>query len=93
LITAVARDRGEQIRWHMRQRTFDEVIVTQALRPTSAEGKFGVDPDDVLPGNFRLEPIAVKRFGNRMDRLSRLVAVDPAQPVRPPSAAGAAPGS
>ncbi|HVU25123.1 MAG TPA: glycosyltransferase family 39 protein [Opitutus sp.] len=88
LVTGVARDRGEQIRWHMRHHTFDEVIVTQALRPTTADGNFGVDPDDVLPKNFRLETIAVKRFGGRMARLSRLMAVEPpprkAASVTPP---------
>ena len=89
LIIGVARQRGDQLRYHMAQGTFHEVLVAQALRPTTPEGKFGVDPDDVLPDNFRLELLAEKRFGGRMARLSRLVAVDPeppgtAQPKRPP---------
>ena len=88
LIIGVARQRGDQLRYHMAQGTFHEVLVAQALRPTTPEGKFGVDPDDVLPDNFRLELLAEKRFGGRMARLSRLVAVDPepagaVQPKRP----------
>lgn len=81
LIIGVARQRGDQLRYHMAQGTFREIIVAQALRPTTPGGKFGVDPDDVLPDNFRLELLAEKRFGGRMARLSRLVAVDPAPPV------------
>jgi hypothetical protein len=36
----------------------------------------GVDPNDVMPAGYRLEPIAEKRFGARWARLSRLVAID-----------------
>ena len=81
LIVGVARQRGDQLRYHMAQGTFREIIVAQALRPTTPGGKFGVDPDDVLPDNFRLEVLAEKRFGGRMARLSRLVAVDPEPPA------------
>lgn len=82
LIIGVARQRGDQLRYHMAQGTFQEIIVAQALRPTTRNGKFGVDPDDVLPDNFRLELLTEKRFGGRMARLSRLVAVDPEPPAR-----------
>ncbi|MDB6169803.1 MAG: hypothetical protein JWM88_2667 [Verrucomicrobia bacterium] len=78
LIGGVARQRGEQLRYHLSQGTFCEIIVMQALRPTTVEGEFGVDPDDLMPANFHLETLAEKRFGGRMDRLSRLVSVDPA---------------
>ncbi len=83
LIIGVARQRGDQLRYHMAQGTFHEVLVAQALRPTTPEGKFGVDPDDVMPDNFHLELLAEKRFGGRMARLSRLVRVDP-EPPGPP---------
>lgn len=76
IINGVARLRPGHIRWHMGQGTFREVLVAQALRPTSKEGHFGVDPDDLLPDYFRLETVAEKRFGGRMARLSRLVAID-----------------
>ena len=35
------RQKGEQIRYHMGQGTFKEVLVTQAIRPTSANGDYG----------------------------------------------------
>ena len=90
LISSVARQRGDQLRYHMAQGTFQEVLVAQALRPTTVDGKFGVDPDDLMPPNFRLELVAERRFGARMARLSRLVAVDPA-PVIPARAKPPAP--
>jgi hypothetical protein len=77
LIIGVARQRGDQMRYHLSQGTFHEILVSQALRPTAADGRFGVDPDDVLPENFHLVTLAEKRFGGRMDRLSRLVEIGP----------------
>jgi hypothetical protein len=74
VINGVARQRTEQIAYHMKEGTFREVIVAQALRPTSAAGEMGVDPDDLLP-NLRLESIAHKRFGARWARLSRVVGI------------------
>ena len=78
ILSAVGAQRGEQIRYHMGQETFREVLVTQAIRPTSAEGDMGVDPDDMMPASYHLEMIAEKRFGARLDRLSRIVSIDPA---------------
>lgn len=78
LLVAGARVRGDQIRYHLAQGTFREIIVTQAIRPVSKEGETGVDPDDVLPENFHLEPIAQKRFGGRWLRVSRVTGIDPA---------------
>ncbi len=86
LIIGVARQRGEQLRYHLSQGTFSEILVTQALRPTTPQGNFGVDPDDVLPAGFHLEMLAEKRFGGRMERLSRLVSVDPGASVPAPAA-------
>ncbi len=77
LLNSVGRLRGEQIKFHLAQGTFREVIVSQALRPTSAQGDLGIEPNDLLPAHFRLEPLAQKRFGTRWIRLSRLVAIDP----------------
>jgi hypothetical protein len=85
LVIGVARQRGDQLRYHMAQGTFREILVAQALRPTTPDGRFGVDPDDLLPENFQLETLAEKRFGGRMARLSRLVAVAP-EPVAPAKA-------
>ena len=78
---AVGRTRGPAIAWHLHEGTFREVLVVQAMRPTSAAGDLGVDPEDVLPDSFHLQTIAEKRFGLRWDRISRLVKVDP-EPVK-----------
>jgi hypothetical protein len=86
-----ARLRGEQLRYHLGLGTFREVLVAQALRPTTAEGKFGIDPDDVLPDNFHLQTLAEKRFGGRIARISRLVAVDPEPPAPAGTGTAAAP--
>jgi hypothetical protein len=83
--TAAARGRGAQIMWHLEQGTFPDVMVMQVLRPTSAAGDVGVDPDDVLPDTFRLEPLARKRFGARWIQISRLLAIDEASPVTSPA--------
>jgi hypothetical protein len=87
IINGVGRQRAEQIKYHLKEGTFTEVIVAQALRPTSAQGDMGVDPEDLMPDNFRLQPIAEKRFGARWARLSRLVSIE-----EPPKAAAAAAG-
>jgi hypothetical protein len=81
IINGVGRLRAEQIKFHLEQGTFKEIVVAQALRPTTPNGDMGIDPEDLLPPNFRLEPFAEKRFGARWDRLSRLVAIDPATPL------------
>ncbi|HEY1763708.1 MAG TPA: glycosyltransferase family 39 protein [Opitutaceae bacterium] len=78
VIAAVGAQKGEDIRFHMSQHTFNEVLVTQAIRPTSGDGDMGVDPNDVMPPNYHLEMLAEKRFGIRLDRISRIVSIDPA---------------
>jgi 4-amino-4-deoxy-L-arabinose transferase-like glycosyltransferase len=77
IISAVGAQRGEEIRYHMSQDTFKEVIVAQAVRPSDADGDMGVDPDDMMPPSFHLQMVAEKRFGSRLDRLSRIVSIDP----------------
>ncbi len=83
VISAVGAQKGEQIRYHMGQGTFKDVLVSQALRPTSKDGDFGVDPDDLMPPSYHLQTIAEKRFGTRIARLSRIVSIDPAAPGAP----------
>jgi hypothetical protein len=83
VISAVGAQKGEQIRYHMAQGTFKEVLVAQALRPTSKEGEFGVDPDDLMPKGYHLQTIAEKRFGTRLARMSRIVSIDPEAPGAP----------
>lgn len=83
LLLHIAAGRGPEIAWHLKQGTFKEVLVAQRLRPTSAEGKYGVDPDDLLPPNFHLQTLTEKRFGATLARISRIVAIDP-EPAKPP---------
>jgi hypothetical protein len=79
--TVLARVRAAQIAWHMQHGTFREVLVSQVLRPTTAAGDMIVDPDEELPENFRLEPIAEKRFGARWIRISRVTEILPGAPA------------
>jgi len=76
VINGVGRQRAEQIKFHLREGTFKEVVVAQALRPTTPEGDMGIDPEDLMPATYRLETIAEKRFGGRWARLSRIVSID-----------------
>lgn len=76
VLIGAARSRGEQIRYHLAEGTFHEAIVAQAIRPVSPAGETGVDPDDILPPSFHLQPIAQKRFGGRWLRISRVVSID-----------------
>jgi hypothetical protein len=82
IINGVGRQRAAHIKYHLREGTFKEVIVAQALRPTSPQGDMGVDPEDLMPDHYRLEPIGEKRFGARWARLSRLVAIDDQPPSK-----------
>ena len=88
VINGVGRQRAEQIRYHLREGTFREVIIAQALRPTSADGDMGVDPEDTMPEDYRLETIAEKRFGGRWARLSRLVEITPSGASVSPASPG-----
>lgn len=86
ILDSVAAQKAGDIRYHMGQGTFKEVIVTQAIRPTDGDGGMGVDPDDLLPASFHLQMIAEKRFGGRLDRLSRVVSIDaPAENGKKPA--------
>lgn len=77
IISAVGAQRGEQIRYHMGQGTFKEVLVVQTMRPTSIRGEYGVDPADMMPASYHLQTIAEKRFGANLARVSRIVSIDP----------------
>jgi len=71
----------ERIRFHMEARTFEEVLVLQTLRPGSVNGDYYLDAKDALPEGWVLEVIAEKRFGAALERISRLVALPPAEPT------------
>lgn len=80
----IVRDRLE---YQLAQGTFREILVLQSLRPTSADGDHQLLPEDRLPPGFDLELMAEKRFGTKIARISRLVAVHSS----PGSGAAAAP--
>ena len=80
-----ARHRVEALRFQLAEKNFREVLVFQTYRPTGAAGDYVLDPVDRLPDSFVLEPITERRFGTRLDRVSRLVE------IRRPAPKGAAP--
>lgn len=84
-----ARWQAERIKFHLDHHTFDEVIVLQTLRPTTADGDFQLEPNDRLPDSFVLEPLAERQWGSHLARISRVrqIRLDaaPAAPVNPPA--------
>src|SRR5258708_993781 len=77
LLIQSARIRQDGLRYHLEQKTFNEIIVSQRLRATTADGDFTVDIHDRLPPNFVLKTLAIKRFGATLDCVSQLVAIEP----------------
>lgn len=76
-----ARAFQDWLRLQLAQGGFHEILITQDLRPASRVGQHQVIPEDVMPANFHLETVVEKRFGTKLVRISRIVAIDP-----PPSA-------
>lgn len=79
-----ARFLAEKIQFHLDHGTFQEVLVTQLLRPIGPEGTFTVDPNDSLPASYVLEPVVERHIGARIARVSRLVAIHPPTPAATP---------
>jgi hypothetical protein len=81
-----ARNAAPQIEFHLRNSTFQEVLVTQYLRPTTLEGGFQLDPRDELPASYVLEPLVESRIGARLLRISRVTRIDlPPEPAVKPA--------
>lgn len=79
-----ARLVADRLAHQLHEPTFREILVLQVARPTTVDGDFEIVPEDRLPAGFQVEPIAEKRFGSRLARISRLVAVElPATPPQP----------
>jgi len=70
-----ARLLQDRLRLHLDKHTFGEILVMQSLRPTSVRGEHRLVPEEELPPGFTLELITEKRFGTKIARISRLVAV------------------
>jgi hypothetical protein len=77
-----ARWRDAQVKFHLDHHTFDEVIVCQGLRAVGPDGGFQLDPLDRLPESFMLAPIVERRWAGRIARLSRVVEIQLAPPLR-----------
>jgi hypothetical protein len=70
-----ARILQDRLRHQLERNTFDEILVMQSLLPTTLSGDHRLVPEEELPPGFELEFIAEKRFGTKIARISRLVAV------------------
>lgn len=68
---------GDRLKYQLEQGTFREILVLQSLRPTSRDGDHELVPEDRLPPGFELELVTEKRFGTKIDRISRLTAINP----------------
>jgi hypothetical protein len=71
-----ARILQDRLQLHLARHTFGEILVMQSLRPTTSRGDHQLVPEEELPPGFRLELITEKRFGTKIARISRLVAVE-----------------
>lgn len=66
----------DRLHHQLLESNFREILVLQGLRPTTIDGRHEIVTEDRLPDSFHLEPLAEKRFGTKIARISRLVAVD-----------------
>ncbi len=87
--------RARSVQFHLDQHTFSEVLVLQNYRPVGPDGGFQLDPLQQLPPAYVLEPLAERRFGAQLARISRVIKINlppeteaPATPLAP-----AAPGA
>ena len=80
-----ARSVADRLAEQLHLPDFSEILVTQCARPGSAEGDYQVPQDEVLPAWFHLEPVAERRFGTKLARISRLVAIDLPRDYKPSS--------
>ena len=55
--------------------------MTQRFAPIGAEGGWMLEPASRLPSGITLECIAERRFGVKLQRISRVVAIAPQSPA------------
>ncbi len=70
--------------YHWRIGSFQEIIVTQHFVPLAADGGWMLEPESRLPVGVLLEPLAERRFGSKLQRVSRVIDVQPATPPASP---------
>ncbi len=79
VLLSAARGETSVVAAQLHDGYFREILVTQSLRPSTIEGDHELVPEDRLPDTYKLELLAERRFGTKITRISRLVAiVDPA---------------
>jgi hypothetical protein len=72
---------ADRLQFQLHAHTFRDILVMQSFRPSTRDGQHELVPDDALPKGFRTEVLAEHRFGTKITRISRLVAVElPARP-------------
>lgn len=91
-----ARAVADRLEEHLHLPDFNEILVTQSMRPTSADGQYQLVPEEALPDWIHLELVAERRFGTKLARVSRVVSIDlpadfkPSTPPPPGSETGKA---
>lgn len=85
-----ARLRGGELHWHLQRHSFGTILVMQRLLSSGQAGGWSVDPLDQLPADWKMEEVAVHRFGDILMRVSRLDEV-PAAPASVPAPTTVAP--
>jgi hypothetical protein len=86
-----ARAVADRLAEHLHLPDFKEILVTQSMRPSSADGQYQLVPEEALPDWIHLELLAERRFGTKLARVSRIVSIDlPAdfKPSTPPPPGG-----
>ncbi len=84
ILVGRARLVADRVQSSLEESMFREILVMQSFRPTTTDGDYAMAPEDRLPKGFKLEFLAERRFGTKLTRISRLVAV-----TLPPRAAPA----
>jgi hypothetical protein len=67
---------ADRVHAQLEEATFAEILVMQSFRPTTADGDHELNAADRLPKGFAVEFLAERRFGTKITRISRLVAID-----------------
>ena len=71
-----ARLVADRLAHQLHEPDFREILILQGARPTTIAGDFEIVPEDRLPDGFKVELVAEKRFGTKLARISRLVALE-----------------
>jgi hypothetical protein len=67
---------ADRLQAQLQDAVFSEILIMQTFRPTTPEGDHQMSPTDRLPKGFEIEFLVERRFGTRITRISRLVAVN-----------------